>query len=52
MRKDEKYQRPQTSGFAAMIAGIAALYPADEQRIEEGARLLEATYAADRAGKA
>jgi hypothetical protein len=48
--KDEKYQRPQTSGFAAMIAGIAALHPADEQRIEEGARLLEATYAALKAG--
>jgi len=33
MRKDEKYRRPQTSGFAAMIAGIAVLYPADEQRM-------------------
>jgi|SRR5579864_12752 len=49
--KDEKYQRPQTSGFAAMIAGIAALHPTDEQRIEEGARLLEATYAALKAGR-
>jgi len=49
--KDEKYQRPQTSGFAAMITGIAALHPTDEQRIEEGARLLEATYVALKAGR-
>ena len=49
--KDQKYQRPETSGFAAMIAGIVALHAADEQRIEAGARLLEATYAAFRDGK-
>ena len=48
--KDEKYQRPETSGFAAMISGIIALHPSDEQRIAEGARLLEATYAAFKAG--
>jgi hypothetical protein len=48
--KDEKYQRPETSGFAAMIAGIVALYSSDEQRIEEGARI-EATYAALTASK-
>jgi hypothetical protein len=44
--KDEKYQRPETAGVAAMISGIAALHSADERRIEEGARLFEATYAA------
>jgi hypothetical protein len=44
--KDEKYQRPETSGFAAMISGIIALHSGDEQRIDEGARLLDATYAA------
>jgi hypothetical protein len=49
--KDEKYQRPETSGFAAMIAGIVALHNADEQRIAEGARLLEATYAALEGGR-
>lgn len=49
--KDEKYQRPETVGFAAMISGIIALYAADEQRITEGARLLEATYAALKGGR-
>ena len=44
--KDEKYQRPETSGFATMIAGVIALNSGDEQRIEEGARFLDATYAA------
>jgi len=44
--KDDKFQRPETSGFAAMITGIVALNSGDDQRIEEGARLLEATYAA------
>ncbi len=49
--KDDKYQRPETSGFAAMIAGIVALHPSDEQRIAEGGRLLETTYAALRSGR-
>jgi len=44
--KDERYQRPETAGFAAMINGIAALNGADEQRIQQGAILLDATYAA------
>lgn len=44
--KDSKYQRAETSGIAAMIAGITALNTADERRIEEGARILEAAYAA------
>ncbi len=43
--KDNKYQRPETSGIAAMISGITGLNTADEQRIEEGARLFEAVYA-------
>jgi len=49
--KDEKYQRPETSGFAAMITGVIALHESDEQRIADGARLLEATYAALKAGR-
>lgn len=44
--KDNKYQRPETGGLAAMIAGIAQLHSSDENRVEEGARLFEATYAA------
>jgi hypothetical protein len=44
--KDEKYQRPETKGIAAMISGIIALHSSDDRRIEEGSRLLDATYAA------
>jgi hypothetical protein len=44
--KDEKYQRPETTGIAAMISGLIALHSSDEQRIEEGSRLLDAAYAA------
>src|ERR1041385_2764876 len=48
--KDDKYQRPETNGFAAIIYGIGALHASDDQRIEEGARLLDATYAALKGG--
>jgi len=44
--KDEKYQRPETMGISAMISGLIALHSSDEQRIEEGSRLLDAAYAA------
>jgi hypothetical protein len=44
--KDEKYQRAETKGIAAMISGLIALHSSDERRIEEGARLLDAAYAA------
>jgi hypothetical protein len=44
--KDEKYQRPETKGISAMISGLIALHSGDEQRIEEGSRLLDAAYAA------
>jgi len=44
--KDEKYQRAETKGIAAMISGLVALHSSDEQRIEEGSRLLDAAYAA------
>jgi hypothetical protein len=47
--KDEKYQRPQTSGISALIQGIMALHASDERRIEEGSRIFEATYTAFRA---
>jgi hypothetical protein len=47
--KDDKHQRPETGGIATMIDGIAALHADDERRIEEGSRLLDATYAALRA---
>jgi hypothetical protein len=44
--KDEKYQRAETKGIAAMISGLVALHSSDEQRIDEGSRLLDAAYAA------
>jgi len=44
--KDEKYQRAETKGIAAMISGLIALHSSDERRVEEGARLLDAAYAA------
>jgi len=43
--KDEKYQRPETGGIAAQIAGIAMLHASDEARLEDGSRIFEATYA-------
>jgi hypothetical protein len=49
--KDDKYQRHETGGIAAMIDGIAALHADDERRIDEGSRLLDATYAAFKRGK-
>jgi hypothetical protein len=44
--KDEKFERPETSGIAAMISGIVSLHAADEQRISEGTRLWESIYTA------
>jgi len=43
--KDEKYQRAETKGIAAMISGLIALHSSDERRIEEGFKLLDAVYA-------
>ena len=44
--KYNKYQRPETSGIAALILGITEIHPEDERRIEEGSRLWDATHAA------
>ncbi len=43
--KDDKYQRPEANGIAAMIVGLAALHTEDERRIEDGGRIFEAAYA-------
>ena len=48
--KDDRYQRPETAGVAAMIGGIIARHAADQQRIAEGATLLDAFYASLSAG--
>ena len=47
--KDDKHQRPETTGIASVIAGLTALHVDDERRIEEGSRLFEAMYASLRA---
>ena len=49
--KEEKYQRPETNGIAAMIAGLAALHSEDERRIDDGGRIFEAAYAGLKAAK-
>ena len=40
--KDGKYGRPETAGFASLIAGIAVLHRDDEQRISIGSQMLDA----------
>lgn len=39
--KDEKYQRPETAGVAAVLAGIMKRYPDDAARVEHAAELFE-----------
>jgi hypothetical protein len=43
--KDDRYQRPETSGMAAMIHGITARHADDHRRLAEGATILDALYA-------
>jgi hypothetical protein len=40
--KDGKYGRPETAGFASLIAGIAVLHRDDEKRIAIGGEMLDA----------
>jgi hypothetical protein len=42
--KDDKYQRPETAGVAAMINGIAARVDDDQRRLAESAPLFDALY--------
>ena len=42
--KDDKYQRPETSGIAAMITGIASRFDDDQRRLAESAPLFDALY--------
>lgn len=44
--KDGKFRRDEAAGLARMIAGTAALHAKDEDRIEHGAGLFDALYAA------
>jgi len=50
--KEERYQRPETAGFAALIQGITARHADDERRLAEGATMLDALYAGFRGGTA
>lgn len=42
--KDEKYQRPETAGLAAMLEGIIARHEDDLARVAEGAIVFESLY--------
>ena len=43
--KDGRYGRPETEGVAALINGIVATVPADNDRIEAGAQFFDRLYA-------
>jgi hypothetical protein len=43
--KVKKYGRSETIGFSALLTGLVASHPDDEQRLEEGIRLFENLYA-------
>ena len=44
--KDAKFRRDEAPGLARMIAGLAALYVHDEERVEHGSTVFEILYAA------
>ena len=50
--KDDRYQRPETAGVAALIQGIIARHGDDQRRLDEGAPLLDALYASFTGGPA
>jgi hypothetical protein len=50
--KDDRYQRPETSGIGAMIHGITMRHADDHRRLAEGATLLDALYAGFGEGEA
>ena len=50
--KDDRYQRPETAGVAALIHGIISRHADDERRLGEGATLLDALYASFTGGAA
>ncbi len=43
--KDNKFGRPETDGFSALLTGLVSSHPDDERRLEEGAGLYENLYA-------
>ncbi len=43
--KEKKYGRSETDGFGALLTGLVASHPDDDQRLEEGCRLFDNLYA-------
>jgi hypothetical protein len=43
--KDEKFGRSETEGFGALLTGLVASHPDDDQRMNEGLRLFDNLYA-------
>jgi len=43
--KDEKFGRSETDGFNALLTGLVAEHPDDDQRMNEGLRLFDNLYA-------
>ncbi|MEN6484542.1 MAG: chromate resistance protein ChrB domain-containing protein [Syntrophobacteraceae bacterium] len=43
--KDSRYNRAEAAGFRALLAGMVASHPEDEERMEEGLRLFENLFA-------
>jgi hypothetical protein len=43
--KDDRYGRPETAGFAALIRGLVDAHEADRTRIDRGAAVLDDLYA-------
>jgi hypothetical protein len=46
--KDAKYARSEAAGVERLVAGVAATYPTDVDRVEHGATLFDALYEAFR----
>jgi hypothetical protein len=43
--KDKKFSRSETDGFNALLTGLVAAHPDDDQRMNEGRRLFDNLYA-------
>ena len=43
--KDDRYHRPETAGFAALVRGIVEVHELDRARIERGGAVLDDLYA-------
>jgi hypothetical protein len=43
--KDARYHRPETQGLEALLTGLAASQPDDDQRMTQGMQLMENLYA-------